>query len=81
MGDASSAGVIADLMEHPAHFVRWTAVRAAIELDEGVGLALLERASRDEHPHVRNAAARALAEIAISSPPEHGGEKSDGTDH
>jgi hypothetical protein len=64
MGDPRSARVVSELMEHPAHFVRWTAVRAAMELDEEVGMALLERASRDPHPHVRKAAARALEACA-----------------
>jgi hypothetical protein len=60
MGDPSAAGAIAELFEHPAHFVRWTAVRAAGTLDESVGEALLARAADDPHPHVRRAARSAL---------------------
>ncbi|MFZ1962145.1 MAG: HEAT repeat domain-containing protein [Roseiarcus sp.] len=40
------------------HFVRWAAVKAALALDVGVGIELLERAKADPHPHVRHAADR-----------------------
>jgi HEAT repeats len=46
--------------EHPVHHVRWTAIRAAIEVDPAAGRALLERATEDPHPHVRDAARRGL---------------------
>jgi hypothetical protein len=63
IGDSSSVPAIAALTEHPAHFVRWTAVRTVMELDQEQGLTLLERAARDRHPHVSAAARRALAQL------------------
>jgi HEAT repeat protein len=72
-GDKGSAKAIAALLEHPAHFVRWTAVRTAMALDEATGRALLARASEDPHVHVRNAARRALEQLAAM-------EGSDGAD-
>jgi hypothetical protein len=65
-GDRASAEAIAALLDHPAHFVRWTAVRVAMELDEPTGRALLARAANDPHVHVRNAAQRALAQLAAA---------------
>jgi hypothetical protein len=49
------------LAAHPAHFVRWTAIRHTMALDPVAGLTLLRAATADPHPHVRAAAARAVA--------------------
>lgn len=48
------------LLNHPFHGLRWTALRAACGFDPEAGRALLQRALRDPHPHLRAAAARAL---------------------
>jgi hypothetical protein len=60
LGHAPGVPAIAALAAHPAHFVRWTAVRYAMALDPDEGFRLLEHAASDPHPHVRNAARRAL---------------------
>jgi HEAT repeat protein len=48
------------LMEHPDHFVRWTAVQSILALDLQKGLEALALAEKDKHSHLRNAAAKAL---------------------
>jgi hypothetical protein len=60
--DAAAEG-LHRLCEHPAHFVRWTALRSLFRVDAGAGIARLRRALTDPHPHVRAAAARAVARI------------------
>ncbi|WAS95128.1 HEAT repeat domain-containing protein [Nannocystis punicea] len=56
-----AAEAIAGLATHPAHHVRWSAIRAVSGLDRERGLVLLRGALADPHPHVRNAARRGLA--------------------
>jgi hypothetical protein len=51
----------AALATHPAHFVRWQALRAAAAIDPLRARALLETLRDDSHADVRNAAASALA--------------------
>lgn len=51
------------LVGHPQHFVRWSAVRSLIRIDFRQGLAMVQRCIHDAHPHVRNAALRALDKI------------------
>lgn len=63
LGHPDAAAAIAGLYEHPAHQVRWTAVRALLEVDRGAGAALLRRATADPHPHVAAAARRGLAAL------------------
>lgn len=61
LGYAPASDALASLCEHPAHYVRWTALRQLARLDSTRALALLERAKGDPHPHVRNAATATLA--------------------
>lgn len=63
LGHAAVADVVAALYDHPAHHIRWLAVRATMELDPRAGAALLERAVHDPHPHVARAAAHSLAAL------------------
>ncbi len=63
LGHTPGAPAVAALARHGAHFVRWTAVRHASGLDPARGLALLRAAVDDPHPHVRDAARRALARL------------------
>ncbi len=49
-----------DLLDHPAHFVRWAAAKTLHRASEGAGRAALRRLSSDPHPHVRHAVARSL---------------------
>jgi hypothetical protein len=60
LGYSPAAEALAGLCEHPAHYVRWGALRQLARLDPKRALELLRRAKDDPHPHVRNAAAAAL---------------------
>lgn len=66
LGHPDAAEVIAGLAAHPAHHIRWDAIRAVTELDPARGAALLAAAQDDPHPHVRAAARRGLAALAGS---------------
>lgn len=58
MGSVRAAPEIALAYNSADHFVRWSAVRAVLALDDHLGRELLERAKSDAHPHVRSAAAK-----------------------
>jgi hypothetical protein len=64
IGSARAAPALACLYDHPAHHIRWAAIRTAIDLDAAVGCALLERATSDPHPHVARAAQAGLLTLA-----------------
>lgn len=49
------------LNEHPDHFVRWSAVRSLLQIDNAIGIEALKKSLHDFHPHVRNAAVKTLA--------------------
>ena len=66
MGDPKYLPALVRLAEHPAHFVRWSAVCAAVALDFEVGLKLLEQAKSDRHQHVSNAATKAIERFATA---------------
>ncbi|TBF75772.1 HEAT repeat domain-containing protein [Rhizobium leguminosarum] len=51
---------IASTFEARDHFVRWSAVKAALAIDDRTGREILRRALQDPHPHVRKAAARTV---------------------
>jgi hypothetical protein len=57
----TSEGPIEALLEHPAHNVRWMAANALDRVAPHRTRDVLEILSCDPHPHVRSAAARALA--------------------
>lgn len=61
IGNADDALGLEPLMRNHVHSVRWSAVRTAVQLGHPDGRLLVERALEDPHPHVRNAAAKALA--------------------
>jgi hypothetical protein len=65
LGHTPAAATVAALYEHPAHHIRWAAVRAAMELDEAVGTSVLRKAASDPHPHVARAARRHLDELGL----------------
>jgi HEAT repeat protein len=64
-----AVAALSGLASHPAHHVRWSAIRAVVELDPERGAALLTAALADPHPHVRNAARRGLDQLG-GAPPE-----------
>jgi HEAT repeats len=47
-------------VRHDDHFVRWSAVKNLCLVDRSAGLAAVEKAITDPHPHVRTAAVRTL---------------------
>jgi hypothetical protein len=51
------------LTAHPHHAVRWTAVQGIGRLSRAIAIEHLKVAATDRHPHVRQAAARALERI------------------
>jgi HEAT repeats len=62
LGDEDSIPALTRLArEHPAHFVRWTAVQSVVTLDPDAGMQLVLEARRDPHAHVRRAAQKTLA--------------------
>jgi hypothetical protein len=67
-GHDEALPVLRALAEHPAYFVRWQAVRAAYALDPTSGRGLLDRAVRDPHPQVAEAAQAAV--LSLSTEPE-----------
>ena len=64
LGDTSLVPAIAELADHPSHFVRWAAGAAAARLDTAGAPALLRTLARDPHPQVRLAAQHTLARSA-----------------
>lgn len=60
LGNAESIQPLQALCRHPAHFLRWKAVEALINVDYESGRSVLETFLGDEHPHVRSSARLAL---------------------
>lgn len=60
VGDPDDLPQLIALCKHPAHFVRWQAIKAVTRLDFDAGMRALEDAATDQHPHVRDAAKRTL---------------------
>jgi hypothetical protein len=63
LGHPDPMAALQRVAEHPSHHVRWTALRAAVEVDPAAAIPLLEAAANDPHPHVRNAARRGLERL------------------
>jgi len=57
----ASEKVVRDLASHPVHDVRWEAIKTLVALNPAEGATALGTAVMDNHPHIRNAAARSLA--------------------
>ncbi|WP_224247389.1 HEAT repeat domain-containing protein [Hyalangium gracile] len=66
LGGAAAAPTLIQLTEHPAHHVRWSALRALSRVDTGAAQDRLQLAADDPHPHIRTAARRTLARLAES---------------
>ena len=64
LADASLVPAIAQLGEHPSHFVRWAAATSALRLAPDASLARLRALADDAHPQVRAAAEATLARNA-----------------
>jgi len=60
----ASERVVRELVAHPAHDVRWEAIKTLVSLNPAMGETALRSAILDSHPHVRDAAARSLASHA-----------------
>lgn len=61
MGNASSTSTLHALTTHSSHFVRWSALQALSRLNPEAAKASLQRATKDNHPHVRSASKKAIA--------------------
>lgn len=68
LGHPEAMTALRRVAEHPSHHVRWTALRAAVEVDRAAAIALLEAALDDPHPHPRNAARRGLDRLRAGEP-------------
>jgi HEAT repeats len=64
LGYSESEAVVRQLIEHPVHDVRWDAMKTLFQLNSEVGIAALEHAAHDSHPHVRRAAEKSLLSFA-----------------
>jgi hypothetical protein len=58
---------VSNALAHPAHAVRWSAVKALWALDSERAAAATRRCLDDSHPHVRNAAAATLRLLAAQT--------------
>jgi hypothetical protein len=66
LGDAALLPAIAEVADHPSHFVRWAAAKAAYRIEPDASLAALRALADDPHPQLRGAALRLLARSAAS---------------
>jgi hypothetical protein len=64
LGGESTLPGLRRMLEHREHFVRWTALQSIMAIDPVEGAARVHEAVLDPHPHIRNAAVRALAKLA-----------------
>jgi hypothetical protein len=64
LNEASLVPAIAELAEHPSHFVRWAAGAAAARLAPEASATMLRALAADAHPQVRAAAQHLLAQQA-----------------
>ncbi len=60
-GDVTLVPVLQTLLRHPAHFIRWKAVEALLNVDLEIGLRALDALREDPHPHIMAAANTAWA--------------------
>lgn len=54
---------VMDLLDHPDHTVRWTAVKCLGAIGSDLTIRALEQSVRDPHPHIRGAAERTLDQM------------------
>src|SRR5258706_6634102 len=64
LGGESTLPGLRRMLEHREHFVRWTALQSIMAIDPIEGAARVREAVLDPHPHIRNAATRALVKLA-----------------
>jgi hypothetical protein len=64
LGGESTLPGLRRMLDHREHFVRWTALQSIMAIDPIEGAARVHEAVLDPHPHIRNAAARALVKLA-----------------
>src|SRR3954451_13652819 len=64
LGGESTLPGLRRMLDHREHFVRWTALQSIMAIDPIEGAARLHEAVLDPHPHMRNAATRALVKLA-----------------
>jgi len=62
-GDHSSIESLAALLEHPAHFIRFTAARDMLRVSLSAGRQAFEQLTKDPHPHVRKCAEVTVARL------------------
>lgn len=61
MKRTGSEALLDRLSRHPAHFVRWAAIQGLGAVSPNRALERLRQSLKDEHPHIRSAAAKHLA--------------------
>ena len=61
LGSPSSIPALKKLMTHPEHYVRWAAVQGICSISREEGIECLRKSLEDDHPHIRNAALKSLA--------------------
>lgn len=69
-GNARSEDLLARLVAHPLHFVRWRAIRSLVQINHARGIEALYDAADDVHPEVRTAARRSLEAVRAPLIPE-----------
>lgn len=72
LGSAEDVPALEGLLEYPDHFVRWSAVKNIMALDEDRGMRALRAAVSDPHPHVSRAAKRSPERILASEDLDRG---------
>ena len=63
LGSPTSIPALTTLTAHPEHYVRWAAIQSICSISQSDGIECLRRALDDDHPHVRNAARKTLAQV------------------
>lgn len=68
-GDAALASPLRQLVLHPAHFIRWKAAEALLNVDFNAGLRTIFQMRSDPHPHIADAARQAWTQLQHASLP------------
>jgi hypothetical protein len=63
LGEKRAMPILEELSVHDSHAVRWAAIQAIGKLDRTAVVTYLKRSLMDKHPHIRRAAAKALAKL------------------
>lgn len=62
-GDGTLAPMLLELSRHPAHFIRWKAAEALLNVDFDAGLHLIGQLRADPHQHIADAAQLAWVQL------------------